>query len=183
MPRPLQSMVIGARFGRLAVVDFIGYDKSGRNRLYLCRCDCGGSSTPTSTNLINGNSTSCMKCKQRNKVNPKSAIVRSYGMYRRAAEARSLAFRISFEEFEFLIGRNCHYCGISPRLDNGCSAQSKIAVPMNGIDRLDSKLGYFEMNCVPCCFTCNSAKNDMSVADFEGWIIRVAKHLLDRRQF
>ena len=47
----------GQRFGRLTVIGL--YDtKNGKSR-WLCKCDCGNSCTPTTSNLRSGTSTSC----------------------------------------------------------------------------------------------------------------------------
>lgn len=165
----------GTKFGALTVLRFHGRDSSG-NLQYLCECSCGLTSTPTAANLMSGNSKACRECRYKNRVNPKSAIVRSYGMYRRQAASRKLEFRISFETFESIVNQPCYYCGAAPRLES-CSAQSKVSVPMNGIDRSDSKQGYFETNCVPCCSTCNLAKLDSSKEDFVAWILRAADNL------
>lgn len=34
-----------------------------------------------------------------------------------------------------------------------------------GIDRIDSSKGYEPGNCVPCCFRCNSVKNDQTLGE------------------
>ena len=39
----------------------------------------------------------------------------------------------------------------------------------NGVDRVDSSLGYIEENCVPCCKFCNYAKRALPVDVFIGW--------------
>ena len=40
-------------------------------------------------------------------------------------------------------------------------------VSYNGIDRLDSSLGYTKDNIVTCCKICNYAKNKMKFEDFK----------------
>lgn len=78
-----------------------------------------------------------------------------------AAKYRSLVTRqkkkfsnveglISAEEYENMLKSPCKYCGD----------------PATGIDRVDNSLGYIENNCVPCCRTCNIAKNTLPVNDF-----------------
>lgn len=47
------------------------------------------------------------------------------------------------------IYKPCHYCGGFGK--NG----------YNGLDRMDSSIGHIQSNCVPCCPTCNTKKNDM----------------------
>jgi len=46
----------------------------------------------------------------------------------------------------------------------------------NGIDRIDSKLGYSADNVVSCCFFCNRAKMDRSFEDFMAWIAQLVAH-------
>ena len=36
----------------------------------------------------------------------------------------------------------------------------------NGIDRIDSNIGYTVNNCVPCCTICNHMKNDLTTDEF-----------------
>lgn len=48
----------GQRFGRLTVIAIHGKDKRGK-LLWLCRCDCGNTSTVRPYNLKNGNTKSC----------------------------------------------------------------------------------------------------------------------------
>ena len=74
---------------------------------------------------------------------------------------------ISESEFIMLSLMNCHYCGVSGP---------------NGIDRIDSSLGYSRNNCVPCCKHCNYVKGNLSMNDFQIWVKRFvtfqAKHKL-----
>lgn len=67
---------------------------------------------------------------------------------------------------------DCTYCGRESEWDlRKMPAGAK--VKPNGIDRIANKLGYVSGNCVACCYTCNVAKNDMTVEDFKSWIKRV----------
>jgi hypothetical protein len=43
----------------------------------------------------------------------------------------------------------------------------------NGIDRIDSSIGYILSNCRPCCRTCNVAKSDLSETEFWNWLTRI----------
>lgn len=45
----------------------------------------------------------------------------------------------------------------------------------NGIDRVNSDLGYSVKNCVTCCKDCNTAKMNMSIKDFLSMIERIYK--------
>jgi hypothetical protein len=47
----------------------------------------------------------------------------------------------------------------------------------NGIDRIDSSIGYVIENCISCCGRCNVAKMSESQQDFLSWIDRVYSHI------
>ena len=49
----------GKRFGSLVVIERNGTDKKTRNPLWLCRCDCGKTTTVRGCNLRTGNTRSC----------------------------------------------------------------------------------------------------------------------------
>jgi hypothetical protein len=87
--------------------------------------------------------------------------------YERQAKARNLTWRISFEDFERLIGQCCHYCGTFG--DEGWS----------GLDRVDNRIGYIltpVSNVVPACAECNFAKRVMTSENFIRMAIRIAEH-------
>lgn len=61
--RGIKDDLIGRRFDRLTVVEFVGRDLGGRSR-WRCRCDCGGESIADGYNLKSGQVRSC-GCLQR----------------------------------------------------------------------------------------------------------------------
>jgi len=69
-----------------------------------------------------------------------------YKNYRLSAESRRLEFPLTKEEFIVIVSLPCYYCGI---------IQPK---GFNGIDRLDSTIGYSLDNCKSCCEMCNMMK-------------------------
>lgn len=77
-----------------------------------------------------------------------------YSNYIRCARYKNLEFEISQENFDKLVKEPCHYCDIIQ--ERG----------FNGIDRLDSNIGYIMDNCVSCCKTCNYMKCSLSVDVF-----------------
>lgn len=80
------------------------------------------------------------------------------------AASRNLAFELTREQVENLIQQPCTYCGIPhSKVDYNVDGSE---LKTNGIDRINSELGYTFENCVPCCRRCNFAKNDMTVAEF-----------------
>ena len=76
---------------------------------------------------------------------------------------------IDYEKFKKLSKSKCKYCWtehskeIQDRLNESKSQKrlSEEILKINGIDRVDSNIGYTNENSVPCCKTCNFAKNDL----------------------
>lgn len=114
--------------------------------------------------------------------NPRAAIVNTLReRIKNQAKRRGLEFNLSSEEFHSLATGNCFYCKREPHrwcyptvMLGGRQGKKgynlERGVKYNGIDRLDSKLGYFTENSVTCCATCNMAKSDMSLEQFKEWI-------------
>ena len=51
---------------------------------------------------------------------------------------------------------------------------------MNGIDRINSSLGYVDGNVVPCCGTCNKMKMAMDESDFKMQVLKIAKVYIEK---
>ena len=74
-----------------------------------------------------------------------------------------------------LVRKPCYYCGIiagNTKITKNCKEGFKY----NGIDRVDSSLGYTANNVVPCCGTCNIAKKDKSQEEFINWAKSIAAY-------
>ena len=97
-----------------------------------------------------------------------------------------LDFDIDIEDFQQLIKQPCHYCGLnhSNHIKDRSSGVTKggrkydyvvsdAVLDFNGIDRIDSNIGYMKNNVVTCCKHCNSAKNSMTEPEFIGFISRI----------
>jgi len=70
----------------------------------------------------------------------------AFGNYKRTAELKQKVFELTKEEFIDIVNKNCEYCGI---------IQEK---GFNGVDRLNSTIGYITDNCASCCAMCNYMK-------------------------
>jgi hypothetical protein len=101
-----------------------------------------------------------------------SSFARLVRQYAKQARARKIEFSLGNETVRHLTQQSCSYCGIEPR-QKMQSKHSFGAYIYNGIDRVDSLIGYTEENCVPCCGTCNRAKSNMSADDWYRWLHRV----------
>jgi hypothetical protein len=43
----------------------------------------------------------------------------------------------------------------------------------NGLDRIDSNLGYVRSNVVPCCAVCNYMKQELSLSEFLDQVAKI----------
>ncbi len=78
------------------------------------------------------------------------------------AKRRGIDFELGFEQFKLaVVDHPCEYCNL------------EFNTTGTGLDRIDSNFGYALGNIVPCCSDCNSAKNDMSTAEFKALVERV----------
>lgn len=82
---------------------------------------------------------------------------------RNKAKRRKKEWKLTVLQAYNLLQGDCTYCG---SLANWPTSR-------NGIDRVDSTVGYTATNCVSCCTRCNSAKNDMTIEGFIAWIKKV----------
>lgn len=183
--RMLRQPPVGAKYGKLTVrTDEVYADDHGR-AYWFFRCECGKECKTEAAKVINGRilTCGCLKREATSAANTKfSDPLLKYkrcvaGSYRKHARALSLPFELSEEHVCNLMAQPCFYCG-----------RSKVAVlrrtygtlVYNGIDRLDSTLGYVEANCVACCKVCNIMKQSLSVSEFIQHLELIANHTQGR---
>lgn len=181
----------GLRFGRWVVK---GLKESKNGVLYWnVKCDCGTEKYVSGGSLKQGQSKGCSKCVKREKrtADGDSAKWSLFTSNKINAARRGIVFTLSLEEFLRITGSSCHYCGIKwssdyPKTIYADNFKKKNLIGKmklngtykhNGIDRVDSNIGYVSDNCVPCCKDCNFAKQQMSREQFREWIVRAYKHL------
>ncbi len=85
-----------------------------------------------------------------------------YRSYKSSADRRGIAFGLSFDEFLAFWNKPCAYCGDD--------------IKTIGIDRINSKDGYFVDNCTPCCTRCNMWKFHYTLSDFIDHCNKIATH-------
>ena len=186
---------VGERYGILLVTSHAGKDARNKH-LWLCKCDCGNEKVVVSDNLSSGKSKSC-GCLLSEFLKRKG---NQYGLYedrqeamlkvqyshlkRRHTKNNMVGVVIDYEKFKKLSKSKCKYCGteyskvIEDRL-NESKSQKKLSeeiLKINGIDRLDSNIGYTNENSVTCCKTCNFAKNTLSESEFYSWIKKIYEY-------
>jgi 5-methylcytosine-specific restriction endonuclease McrA len=173
--------MVGKRFGRWTIIAF---DSICNKRTYnwLCKCDCGTSKIIANLVLKRGESKSCGCLKNEIPLlkNPGETSFNSlFYNYKRNAEKRDIPFNMSKEDFKLTTSLNCFYCNDPPSQIISKSHSNRELVLehskyiYNGIDRINSNLGYSKSNIVACCWKCNVAKNDMDVEEFKNRVIRI----------
>lgn len=168
--------LIGKRFGKLVVLSEYGRNKN-RSVTWLCHCDCGNDVVRSSHGLISGNVQSCNCLRGEVKAMPlgESAINSLMATYKRRAKGKEREFTLTKEQFVHLTSSICFYCGEQPTKTRKVNKNTGVYV-FNGLDRVDSALGYTIENTVPCCYRCNVMKSDMNQNDFIKHIERIYSH-------
>jgi hypothetical protein len=141
--------------------------------MWLCQCECGTIKLVGARNLTRNKSKSC-GCGWKtwvpaNKLPDGAAAFNSlFGAYKRRARETNREFTLSEEEFKSFIFDDCYYCGVKPQTKTYSRSipKSKDFIVNNGIDRIDSNLGYIKENCVTCCSDCNYLKTDFPISEF-----------------
>lgn len=181
----------GYKYGRWTVVRYAGHSSSGKDRLLECECECGEKRTVRKCILLNGDSRSC-GCMKNEKARARrialgaplavAAANNHYRSYKINSSRRGFSFDMSMEEFQYVTSLQCHYCSASAK-EHQITRKTGRSGPRykvmsgyfaNGLDRIDSSVGYRSDNVLPCCFVCNSSKSNMSYGDFLKMCNRVA---------
>lgn len=175
----------GVRFGRLTVLKY-SHTGSGRERFWLCLCDCGTQHTVRARCLRMGGTRSC-GCLYRESRKARGGRKHSLpfgvaaannllSVYRTQAAKRGIDWELTKEQFHSLIAQNCFYCGSKPfQILKRQYATGNCVY--TGIDRIDSALGYSRSNCRPCCKWCNNAKAARSHSQFISWVHLIANRI------
>lgn len=165
--RPGVKDLTGMTFGKLVVESFAYIKKVGTKNCtaacWNCRCECGQTRVFQGSILRGGHAVSCSsKCTLSTGIEaPKHGV---YLVYRCSAKRRQLTFELTKEQCIQLFNKECYYCGAHH--SNEKSSKVGAIFKYNGIDRVDSRLGYTITNTVPCCCHCNRAKLAMTQQSF-----------------
>ena len=192
---------LGKKYGRLTVLFFVGIKKVQqkdriRNKYIVhCRCECGQELDVNISSLKDGQvSCGCFRKeqvkigheKQRGKPRPNvqkpngySILHSSFLTYKNAAKQRGITFKLSENQFEEITAKNCYYCNSEPVEKK--KKREFTSRKLNGIDRIDSSIGYEFNNCVPCCKKCNYIKHIMSYDEMINHIMIILE-CHDKRQ-
>jgi hypothetical protein len=157
---------IGDRFGKLTIISFDGYNEN--NVLIItCKCDCGNTKIMPLANFKR-NTKSCGCYKKESAIEKQSkpllhlAVVSTINNCRLKTKNTDLDFDSTIK----LITSNCYYCEQSAESCGKFYRRPKNdgrEIKIMGLDRIDSSIGYYKNNIVPCCKTCNIIKRDHSL--------------------
>lgn len=177
--------IIGQKFGNLLVLRQEQNDKTNHAQ-WLCQCDCGNKKVIKGSYLKIGRTKSC-GCSTTNRLKKSPGFVsfnHKFNLYKTTAKRRKIKFQLELNDFIRITSQSCFYCGDIPKTYNvydytKCASKEtyeKGQISINGIDRIDSKVGYTVENCVPCCMNCNYAKNALTTEDFKTHILKIYNH-------
>lgn len=178
--------LINKKFGNLLVLSKNDTINKNNRTYWNCVCDCGNEKITHTNLLTSGRCKSCgclQKIAHNKEPDREKAIIKIIFLnsIKKRSKKINLPYDISIEYFSDLIKKPCYYCGIEhsnyakDRNYHGTKkyVTSDTIVYYNGVDRIDSSLGYLTDNVVPCCRSCNCAKNTMSDVVFKEFITRV----------
>jgi hypothetical protein len=167
----------GKHFGRLKVLHKLPR-RSWGSIVWRCKCSCGRFVSVNGACLRDKKTQSCgcymrETCSQKNS-RPEAARNKVRGMYVNHAKTISAPFSLTGKQFDNLIFGNCYYCDSPPsRVSTSFAGNSVLC---NGIDRINSTLGYTKHNCVSCCQVCNMMKKAYTLEFFLSHVKRIASH-------
>jgi hypothetical protein len=180
----------GQRNGALTAIRCLGsrasITASGKHStdvIWICRCDCGTEIEVKSDHLRQVSSCRRKECrfyKPRNR-GARSGFASLIYKYRNQAKYRNIPFLLTNDQFAELTKKDCYYCGDPPLQRETYSKRIDAeAYVYNGVDRIDSSLGYTEDNCVPACGMCNKMKLHFPLKVFFDQIEKINNRRLQR---
>ena len=171
--RKVRLNLIGQKFGRLTVS---GVAKFTNKSMFDCLCDCGKYIVVAGSYLLSGHTKSCgcLRTYRLKKGEAGLSILYKF-RYKARAKRKGLDFNISLDDFKVMTKMRCHYCGVEPSTVIRSKSEHSEYV-YNGLDRVDSSLGYTLDNVVPCCVACNRMKLDYSRDEFMSHIRNICDY-------
>ncbi len=178
------SNLSNQQFGQLLAL--YPTDKRSHTRavIWKCKClNCENETEVASIKLKSGEikSCGCMEHVREYRTEQGASGFNSLlNAYTQGARRRNLEFELSKEEFKSLVTQSCTYCGQVPsQVSYGSrnNAREHGKFIYNGVDRINSSIGYTMDNCVPCCERCNRAKMALSEKDFIEMIVKIYRHM------
>lgn len=165
--------ILGERFGKLVVIKQMESKMmgNGKQRMWLCKCDCGGEKVCPTAKLVNGTYKDCgcfYKSSASNHHNWKGYGEISLSLWnsiKKGAESRGFNFYIDIEYvWDLYVKQNkkCAYSGIDIYFSSNLNHNRGNA----SLDRIDSSKGYEKGNVQWIHKDINRMKNDFTESIF-----------------
>jgi hypothetical protein len=138
----------GQRFGKLSVVGLHPErDARNRNRLWICRCECGGETLAAGSDLVRGHSTSC-GCERNRGRHGMAKHGKVHPLYRAWSDLNSRCSNPNHQSWEYYGGRGITVCQRwRDSFEAFASDMGARPTPRHSIDRIDNDRGYEPGNC------------------------------------
>jgi hypothetical protein len=172
--------LVGKTFGKFSVISYAGSTKGGSS--WNCKCACGNIVVRTGPRLRAAQPNyNCGCIYTGTQPGDFLTIVRRHvvGVIIQRAIRRMKVMDLSRQQILELIEKPCHYCGaIGSNVVRLSKRKAHIGKEYrhNGLDRVDSAIGYTVANTVPCCRECNHAKFTLSPIEYIAHCARVIAH-------
>ena len=177
----------GDRFGMLTVISKDDERTQERKRqYYFCQCDCGSPVKSILKHSLTDKIKPAYSCGCHTKYTAgfidDREIALAKLLYGKLKQRHIKKLHdtetslISFDDFREMIKKPCVYCGV---LESSFVTDRRDGVTMlkyNGLDRVDSSLGYRKHNVVAACSQCNIAKGEMTTEEFKAHILRIHRY-------
>lgn len=159
----------GQKFHKLTAIKYshrIFYNKIPK-RIWTFQCECGAFKNLTVQAVVKGDIKHC-GCSPAYQYSGDDSLINVIFTSHHYNDGD-----LTFEQFKNLINQNCFYCHIAPhRLHYGRYNKTKF-IKYNGLDRMDNDKKHNLDNVIPCCWTCNQMKRDMSFSEFLNYISNI----------
>lgn len=172
--------MIGVKFGMLTVESYSHLDK-GQNKLWLCRCSCGGEIKVNTTHLRKGAVTSCCVRYKKgeglyNYTGFKTITGTKWNSIRNNALTRNLSFEITKEQVHTLLEEQNERCAISGLRINFIEKTASV-------DRIDNSKGYSLSNIQLVHKDLNRMRNHFDLNYFKEICMNVFKYSRERNNY
>lgn len=196
---------IGEVHNRLTIISDTGQKTAIGAVKWLCSCVCGKTTIAIAAELRNGSKKSCgclndeIRKKTHRKPEGFATYTQMYRNYKGGAARRGLQWDLSLDQFIKLVSQPCYYSGTLPKKTNAyIKADGTVInknrgpsnegverswIYANGIDRINSNIGYIIDNCRPCCKTCNFMKGELSAEDFLTQVSKINNNRIKNEKY
>jgi len=184
----------GQKIGKLTVIGVSEIRNKHNRIMWDCICDCGNKKSipadmlnKTLRGQTGTKSCGCLRNNSHNKI--KNREIALWKQLYNSSVLKKENYRIKrgwgksdidFEHFKCLCKSKCFYCGeFNSNVIKDIRGEQIISdaiLKYNGIDRIDSSIGYTKENTVSCCKNCNRAKNDMTYDTFFEWVKKLYEY-------